>query len=540
VRLLVIAILSVIPFQPRLAPLHPGPTQGEEVYSRAVQLVRAGKLREALEALRSAEELLPNDPKVHNLTGLVLTQMQRYAEAEEAYGRALRLAPDFLPARKNRAVNSFSRRDFNAAAAEFEALRSLDPADFVPPLFLGLVALEKGDTEGALPRLHEAETRAPLNSQVLLGLTRAYLLKGERDAALKTSQVLMLKSPDLTDAQRFELGVLLAEFGGNSQAETVFTQLWEKNFQTYDSGFNLALLRYRNGRDEDALRIIEELAGRGFRAGELLSLQGWIYNRMGRLALARQSLQQAIALEPDAVEHYLDLSMVHLAEGDHSSALQVLSSAVGRGLAGDRLLLQIGIVHQASARMAEAEMQYRRTLEAYPLNAAAYLALANLLLSLHRDDEALSLLARAAEALPQNALVQHMYGAQLLARAESRPTADLEKAGRVLHRALELNPRDAETLYLLGKYSSLKNDDAAAQEYFEQACAADPRHVESCYRLIRIARQGGDLQKAADLARIVERLRAEKRSEEHERFDRLVEESVRGPRGREFKNPGKN
>ena len=97
------------------------------------------------------------------MVGIVLTEMGRLEEADKAYGRALAKAPDFLPASKNRAVNSFSRREFRTAALEFEALKRLDPGDFLPRLFLGLLATEDSDIETALDHLLEVNQRSPGN-----------------------------------------------------------------------------------------------------------------------------------------------------------------------------------------------------------------------------------------------------------------------------------------------------------------------------------------------------------------------------------------
>jgi len=518
----------------------PQPVNAKQAYTKASEATKAGDLDEALRELEKAATLAPADPKVHNLTGLVLTRLGRYDDAEAAYNRALKLVPNFLPARKNRAVNYFSRRDFAAASSEFEALRRLVPSDFVPPLFLGLLALEKGNVPTALLRLQEAEKRAPQNSQVLIPLTRVYFLAGQREAALATFRKLDLGSVERNDSERFEWGVLLAEFGENAEAEMIFADLSKRNFRPFDSAFNLALLRYRTGRNEEALQTIEEMFSRGTQVGEILGLQAWIYNRMGRLELARKSLEQAIAADPDAVEHYLDLSMVHARRGDYEAALAVLRRAADRGIKGDKLEVQIGLVYQVGGRNVQAEQQYRQTIEAHPENAAAYLALASLLLSTGREEDAVRLLARAAEVLPQDALIQHTYGALLLGRAESSHPGELEKAGRILRRAQQLNPRYAETAFALGKYYAIRKDDQSAEKYFQQACSLNPRHVQAFYRLSRLARQRGELKKAAELSRIVESLRADERAEEKEQFARLVEESVRGGRERTFKGQGQD
>ena len=110
--------LALMAFAPRAAE-HPQAVNAKEAYTRGSEAAKAGNLGEALKELELAAALAPGDPKVHNVTGLVLTRLRRYEDAEAAYNRALKLAPSFLPARKNRAVNYFSRRDFAAASSQF-------------------------------------------------------------------------------------------------------------------------------------------------------------------------------------------------------------------------------------------------------------------------------------------------------------------------------------------------------------------------------------------------------------------------------------
>ena len=73
------------------------------------------------------------------------------------------LTADFLPARKNRAVNAFSLGEYRFAESEFEALVKLTPKDFVPHLFLGLLAMEQSQWSRALPGF--ARSKAALARQ---------------------------------------------------------------------------------------------------------------------------------------------------------------------------------------------------------------------------------------------------------------------------------------------------------------------------------------------------------------------------------------
>ena len=521
-------LLVCLLFLPQSLFALPQVRKAEDPYQRATELVRAGNLHQALQELQKALQHTPRNPKVHNMLGVVLTELGRLKEANEAYDRALSIAPDFRPARKNRAINAFTQGDFKFAASEFEDLARLEPKDFVPHLFLGLLAMEGSDLKTARKHLLEARQLSPDNGRVLLALTRVHFALGERQLAIESAQAMRAKSPS-TDAERFELGVILAQFAANAEAAEVFHELWLKKPGAYDTGFNLALVYYRTGQLEPALRIVKELGSGAKPSGELLNLQGWIYNKMRRLDQARESLHQATAAEPDNPDHYLDLSTVLNNQGETEAAIQALSGAIQHGLEKARLQVQMGLLYEKSGKYAEAEKCYRVALTSNKATPPAYLALAHLLLGTDRRKEALDLLVHATRSFPRDPLLHYMYGAELLESTQESNPEQWGKAESVLRKALELNPFYANTLYMLGRLYVKRGDDDSAQDYFERACAFNPRHADAYYQWLRIAVRRGEKSKAAELDKIVRKLHDEEKRQDQETVTGLVEESLRGP-----------
>lgn len=498
-----------------------------EHYARGTALARSGKFEQALEELQKAAKLDAQNPRVHNMLGVVLTRLGRLQEANEAYSRALSLAPGFYAARKNRAVNSFAQGDFKFAAKEFEALAQLRPKDFVPRLFLGLLALEGSGFPAARRYLLEARRLSPDNGQVLLGLTRAHFALGERQLALETAREMEARSQS-SDVERFQLGVLLAEFGANGEAAEVFRDLWLKKPGSYDLGFHLTFVQYRAGKTEAALRTVEELRSRASETAELLNLLGRIYYKLHRLEEAKESLRRAIEVESQNADHYLDLSTILLNGRDLEGAIRLISEGIQKNVEKDRLLVQLGLLHQKTRDPEQAEKCFREALEANSGNSAAYLALANLLAATDRYSGASDLLAKATKLLPEDPLLHYAYGGLLSESVQGAGERQLEEAARVLKKALELNPFYANTHYLLGKLSLTKGDYDSAQSYFEKACAYNPNHAKAYHQLSIIARRQGKKEKAAELSSIVKKLAAEEEKSFREDFVAVVEESLSG------------
>jgi len=490
-------------------------TFSETHYAGGVELARKGDFTRALEEFQQAAELDPRNPKVHNILGVALSQLGRLTDANEAFNHALALSPNFYPARKNRATNAFLQRNYTFAASEFKDLARLQPKDFVSPLFLGLLAIEGSNILEAREHLLRARQLAPGDRRVLQALVRVHFMLGERQLAIKTAREVRLSS-NATHPERFELGVLLAQFEANAEATDIFKDLWNEKPGSYDVGFNLALTQYRSGQPAAALRTVEELNSHGAQAPEIWNLQGWIYISIGLQDSAIASFRQALAAEPARVEHYLDLSTALMNAGDWLSAEHVISEGLEKDVDKDRLYVQMGLFYRRNRDLRQAETWYRRAIETNPSNEAAYIALAHILLNGEHDGEALALLEESLERLPASSLLNYVYGSLLLETAAPENRDQLEKARFVLEKALALNPFFANTHYRLARLFLLKSNEDKALEHFQKAISLNPKNTGALYQLSRLLARRGERERAAELRKALQRLHAEK--------DKLIQE----------------
>ena len=66
--------------------------------------------------------------ETHNNLGKVYFRLQRYSDAAASFKNAIRLRPEFADAHHNLALTYFALKDKKSALAEYEILRTLDPA----------------------------------------------------------------------------------------------------------------------------------------------------------------------------------------------------------------------------------------------------------------------------------------------------------------------------------------------------------------------------------------------------------------------------
>jgi tetratricopeptide (TPR) repeat protein len=126
------------------------PTFSEAQLKLSEVLASLGRQAEAEALLRA---LLDRDPVHHpgawNNLGFLLLQAQRFAEAEEALGRAVALDPDLATAWVNLGSIKLLQQDYEGALDPLERAVAADPA-YVPALGnLGLVYMNLGRTDRA-------------------------------------------------------------------------------------------------------------------------------------------------------------------------------------------------------------------------------------------------------------------------------------------------------------------------------------------------------------------------------------------------------
>ena len=84
-----------------MLPAPPDASADEERLARIPQAIQSGDLRGARSELQELLKLLPGDPRIYNLLGVIDAQENDFAAAESSFQRAIQLAPRFTGAYLN-------------------------------------------------------------------------------------------------------------------------------------------------------------------------------------------------------------------------------------------------------------------------------------------------------------------------------------------------------------------------------------------------------------------------------------------------------
>ena len=317
------------------------------------------------------------------------------AAAETAFRKVLTTEPDSLGARANLGVVYMRRKNWPGALAEFQAAERLAPNHPGVEINIGLAYFHQQEFARAIPSFESVLKADPssLQARYLLGL--CYFATEQYPAATATLQPLWpLQSEKLSY-------LYLLALAANKSANPVLER--EALERLYAVGGNSAqyhlymgrawLTRQRPGDAVQELREAVRLDGQLPFAHYSL---GVAYELLGRYAEAKSEFLTDKAIEPDFFDNYQEVAAICLkldqlgeAEGNYSQAVKLNPHSAGAHLG-------LAKIYKAESRYREALKELQAADQIDGQSARVHYLKAQVLLQLHRPEEAKAELAASA------------------------------------------------------------------------------------------------------------------------------------------------
>ena len=397
-----------------------------------------------------------------------------------------------------RAQQRLEASDRNGARRELTKALALYPASPAVRNFLGVVEADDGNYRAAETRFREAIERAPQYTDALLNLGRLYQENAGKDEnavrkALTVYEAVLRYQPDHAEA-RYQDAVLLrlsGEFGRSlDQLKRLPPDDQERTnalavrcadhaglgqrAETDDTAEKLLARRDLNeadvlpilptlaahGREDLALRLLEELRVRKLTSADGLKQLGLLYEHRADLDRARKVLEESAVATPDSVDLLLDLARVAYKTPDLRGALGYLAHA--------------------------------RDLQ--PGNAQVHFFFGMVCVGLDLGVEAYRSLLEAVRLAPENPTFNYALGAVSLQRR------DPAEAIPYFRKYAALKPDDPRGPFAIGVAAYKSGDFAAARAQLVGAAAKRETTAGANYFLARMAREENDLDEALRLA----------------------------------------
>lgn len=339
------------------------------------------------EAARCYEALLslePRQPRWAHLQAAIAAEFGRLDAALPAEERAVRLAPDYLPAR----------------------------------LRLGDILLKSNQTARAAEAYAAALRLEPRNPYALLGLAKCDLARGDWAAAREHLRETVKFHPDfvgalsllVTVSEHFhddpEAARLRAKIGRREFSDLRdpwLESLADDCFDSYRLSVAAALAKFA-GDNAAARRWLE-------RAVALAPSSGAYRRQLGKLlyqsrdhSVARQHLEKAVALTPEDSDAWILLVDILVALGDTPAAQRALAAGLAACPQSAALHYLHGQKLAAAGRDQEAVAEFKNAKALRPNEANAYIDLALVYFRLERVEEAIAEMRAALTVQPGHPL----------------------------------------------------------------------------------------------------------------------------------------
>ena len=291
-----------------------------------------GAYAEAAGALGACIALRPDAPWGYSTRGLALAQLpDRSADAEADLNFALKIDPDFQPARLHRAAYYAARKKYEQAEADFEAVlveKHLPEAIFAR----GQMYMDRLMFDEALADFNEVvAAKLPIRT-VYLHLARIYLVKEEPDKALENLTLYSARTKEFDkdsasahEQRGRELRLLAGEFPADARnrREAVYllaVAQFEKAIKLRgetatlygDLGAveeKLAELQPKQGlkRMQQAIKAYSRAIELAPKDAKLREIRGWAYSNLAENGKAKDDFAAAVALDPTYAMAYTGL-----------------------------------------------------------------------------------------------------------------------------------------------------------------------------------------------------------------------------------------
>jgi Flp pilus assembly protein TadD len=472
----------ILPWMLMLAPV-----RGQQSpVAEAQALLKEGKAESALPILLELHRAAPSDANLCQQIGIVYTQLKDLGRAENFYREAVRLNPQFHPARKNLGTVLWflDRRD--ESEREFLIVTKALPADPVPHLYLGLAAAARHEFPRAKREFEQAGTLASANSEVLAPVLESYL--ATRDLSFPASILEQLtraedQDPEITS----RVGALFLQYGYYDQAVA-------------------ALERIISARKESA---------------ETWRLLAEAYDQQHKPDLAYRAYSRAIEMDPTSEDTYISLAEFASGHANNDYALQVVSRGLNQLPKSSMLQFEQGILLALKGDRPKAQASFSEATRLRPDWNLPLLALGVSELESGNTAQAATLFEKARAADARDARAWYLYALALSKESDQTSGRTRANATAALRKAISLNQNDAGSHALLGRFELAAGNSEAALRQCEIALKLDPENATALYQLGLLYRKQG---RTADAQRLLERfqqVKAKQRAEETHLVDIL-------------------
>ncbi|MBN2582888.1 MAG: tetratricopeptide repeat protein [Planctomycetes bacterium] len=283
-----------------------------------------------------------DSPAAWTRMGDVLSKVDRWSEAAEAYRRAIDLRGGFAEGHAGLAQSLAKLGDREQARVHGERAVALKPHDFQTLVGVGRVWTNIGRNDDAVRLYREALAIEPGNLTARSGLAQALARGGQWEAAIEEFEGVLADEPAFQEALT-NYGLVLLMRGQYDRAIDVLHRALENDPQDADALCNLGTtLSQAGGRWVEAAEAFERALKLEPRKLEAYVGLAEVAEKQGRYRTAVPHWRKVVELQPQSAVALFRLSRAQAEAGDTAAAIEGLQRVLqmSPGHTGARQLLK--------------------------------------------------------------------------------------------------------------------------------------------------------------------------------------------------------
>ena len=504
---LVVACSGMLFGAAQRTPVSPAGSQADSHADRGLQLAQEGNLEAAESELKQAVDLDPAQESFLASLGTVLAMEKKLDESTAVFDRALKLAPRDTTVRRYLAANLWQLHRYPQARRNLEIILRQTPQDQSALLLFGMVCENMHDYAGAAKALSAVPALVREQPESIAALARSYYHIGKPALARSTLEQLLTHPAGV---QGVLLGAHIAdEMKDYETAEKLLLSVKPAASDKAKVELEIAAVQYHAKRFLDSQHTLLELIASGQGTGQAYNLLAWCDHVLNQPQDAAQALEQAIKLEPDVEQNYLDLGNILLAHDLLPAALNAAKRAAIAFPDSPKVLLLKGSLEVRMSQFSDAVASYTRAAALDRGSADAILGLAEAQLGAGMSDKARKNFANGMKRFPKDARFPLQFALMLLKQAETGDPAAEPRGEQLLNSALALDHNSSEAHYQLGELALKRGNAAAALAHLEPAAKLAPKNARIHFALARAYRRLGRVDDASKQMSLYEKLKQE-------------------------------
>ena len=452
-------------------------------------LIRSHNEEEALKAAQARLRATPTDYRCWTLEGIIFSMQGKMDEGLAAFGKALKISPEYGPALKGEVQLLYGTGDRRAIPALQTILRT-DPNDRTAHEMLAVLDRRDGKCEEAMEQFAIAKDAIDAHSESLEAYGYCLVQAKEWQSAAAVFQKLQALVPDAT-------------------------------YPRYD----LAVIYLALKQNQSAVDTLEPLLTTDQKDTDILSVASEAYELLGNTPRAVALLREAIVLSPSDPDYYILFSSICLDHDSFQTGIDMLNAGLQRLPENPGLYLSRGLLYAQLSEYERAESDFskseqldsKQTLSSYAADLAE--------MQRNRPEEALAQVRLQLKAHPGSPLLKLLLAKLIMNQTPDPGSAPFNEAMSAVLLAIKEKPDLAGARDTLASMYMSSGDYDKAIEQSRLALEISPSDESATYHLMLSLRHKGEKNELPALVKRLAELHQQslKAETDRKRF-RLVEE----------------